>query len=71
MIEGWKVYRIKEEGQRRDDEHFIQPMWVQYAYLHPEVYLTKEAAENHLPADLHYENIHARYYVFEQDVIVN
>lgn len=62
---------ITEDGQRREDIEFLSPVWMSYSYLHPDVYLTKEAAKNHLPADLHCENIHTRYYVFEQDVIVN
>jgi hypothetical protein len=71
MTHGWKVYRIKEDGQRREDQQFLSPVWMSYSYLHPEVYLTREAAENHLPEDLHTEGAHARYYVVEQDVIVN
>ena len=64
------VYRIQEEGQRLDPlSVMLIPKWVQYTYLHPEVYLTKEAAENNLPKNIHAEDIHARYYVFEQEVI--
>ncbi len=65
-----KIYRIKEFGQRLDDLG-LTPKWHSYTYLYPEVYLTKEAAEKHKPADLHCDTAHSTYEIIEQPVIDN
>jgi len=64
----WKVYRIKEIGQRLDDSG-LTPKWHSYAYLYPEVYLTKEAAQKHQPNNLHCDTAHSTYEIIEQTVI--
>lgn len=64
----WKVYRIKEIGQRIDDLG-LTPKWHSYTYLYPEVYLTKEAAEKYKPSDLHCDTTHSTYEIIEQTVI--
>ena len=64
----WKVYRIKEIGKRLNDLG-LTDKWQSYTYLYPEVYLTKEAAENHKPSDLHCDTAHATYEIIEQTVI--
>ena len=64
----WKVYRIKEIGKRLNDSG-LTDKWQNYTYLYPEVYLTKEAAENHKPSDLHCDTAHATYEIIEQTVI--
>ena len=64
----WKVYRIKEIGKRLNDLG-LTDKWQNYTYLYPEVYLTKEAAENHKPSDLHCDTAHATYEIIEQTVI--
>ena len=66
----WKVYRIKEIGQRLNDLGLTNK-WQSYTYLYPEVYLTKEAAENHKPSDLHCDTAHSTYDIIEQTVIDN
>ena len=64
----WKVYRIKEIGQYLNDS-LLEPKWNNYTYLYPEVYLTKEAAINHKPYDLHSDKSHSTYEIIEQIVI--
>ena len=66
----WKVYRIKEIGQRLNDLG-LTDKWHSYTYLYPEVYLTKEAAEKHKPSDLHCDKAHSTYEIIEQTVIDN